>query len=1710
MTQKYPKYFYSKFLLAVVCLVFTVSNLKAQIYRHEFGTTTINTYPYRVAPVTIESHLSGSTWTNNLVPGSWSSGNGSGGTASAIQAVTPTGAVTITLTFNVAPGFAVDVTSFNFWTRKSNSGPANWSMAINSITVGSGLTSGSGANAGATSLPVSNPVTGLTGTVSVVLTLTGGTGGNIRLDDFTLNGRVYSNCNTATVTSFTPATGPDNTVVIITGNGFTGAQAVLFGTTAATYTVISNTQIRAVVPQGAATGPISVRASDGCLSESPATFTVLTPQCASAEIYISELYDEYAGDPGVVEIYNPGANTVTFNGEYTLERFGDFDNLSTPGYNITLLGSVGPGQTHLVRAGGDAFDCLYARTLTYDTYMGGFNGKDAFRLRKNGVLIDHVTTAPIGNSEADRGYTMIRRPNAVAPNINFSASDWISSPTEYCSNLGMHTANPTPGNVPAITSPSNQSVCQGGTATFSTSVATGTGYTYQWKVLNSSGNWVNVTNGTNYAGATTATFTVSNIPASFDQNQYYCEITSTTCTLYSDAALLTTGATLTAPVVTPTDPTCTTLGSIVITAPTGAGLTYSIDGTNYVSTTTFTVGAGTYSITAKNAAGCISPVTTQLINPAAAAPVAPTVTPTQPTCTNAQGSIVITAPTGTGLTYSIDGTNYVATTTFSVGPGSYNVTVKNASGCISPATVQVINAAPSAPVAPTVTPTQPTCTNAQGSIVITAPTGTGLTYSIDGTNYVATTTFNVGIPGSYNVTVKNTAGCISPATVQVINAVPSAPAAPTVTPTQPTCTNAQGSIVITAPTGTGLTYSIDGTNYVATTTFNVGIPGSYNVTVKNAAGCISPATVQVINAAPPGPVAPTVTPTQPTCTNAQGSIVITAPTGAGLTYSLDGTNYVATTTFSVGPGSYSVTVKNAAGCISAATVQVINAVPSAPAAPTVTPTQPTCTNTQGSIVITAPTGAGLTYSIDGTNYVATTTFSVGTGSYNVTVKNAAGCISAATIQVINAAPTAPVAPTLIPTDPTCTTQGTIVITAPTGTGLTYSIDGINYVTATTFNVGSGTYNVTVKNAAGCISPATVQVINTAPAGPAAPLVTVTQPTCVVATGSLVITGPSGTGFTYSIDGINYSSAMSYGPLSAGRYTITVKNAAGCISPVKVEVINAQPVTPVAPTVMPTNPACGEATGKIVITAPLGAGYTYSIDGTNYLSTTTFNVVPGTYNITAKSAGGCISPVTVQIIDAAPTAPATPSIVTTQPDCTTLGTIVITAPVGAGITYSIDGIIYDATTTYSNLPPGNYTIRIKNAGGCISSITQRINAQPATPVAPRYTVTQPTCADPVGKITITSPYGAGYTYSLDDITYQTGITFTGLGAGTYTVYVKNAAGCKASAGPVVIDPAPAPAPSPGTITGNTTVCIDDTLQLTPSVAGGVWSVVSTANATIDANGLLTPKRAGTVTVVYTVGTVCTADVRTTITIYALPRPVIKDIYLCVDNVTGVPIPKVLQSNLNNTDYTFVWEKDGNALPHTTASILVMEEGEYLVTATHKISGCETTATGRVGLSSIALATAEVGVDFSRNQVIKINVTGGSGSYEYSLDGGAYQDDAYFTGIYDGEHTIRVNDVNGCGYIELTVFALNYPRFFSANSDGHRDTWNIKGLESQYNALIFIYDRYGKLITSIRPAGQGWDGTLNGYPLPATDYWFSVLYDSSTGTRKEFKAHFSLLR
>lgn len=140
--------------------------------------------------------------------------------------------------------------------------------------------------------------------------------------------------------------------------------------------------------------------------------------------------------------------------------------------------------------------------------------------------------------------------------------------------------------------------------------------------------------------------------------------------------------------------------------------------------------------------------------------------------------------------------------------------------------------------------------------------------------------------------------------------------------------------------------------------------------------------------------------------------------------------------------------------------------------------------------------------------------------------------------------------------------------------------------------------------------------------------------------------------------------------------------------------------------------------------------------------------------------------------------------------------------------------------------------------------------------------------------------------------------------------------------------------------------------------------------------------------------------------------------------------------------------------------------------------------------------------------------GDGSYEYAINGGEFQDESIFMDIPPGVNTLVINDKNGCGTTEPIPFLIvGYPKFFTPNGDGIHDAWNILGIETLTDPVVFIFDRYGKLLKQLDASTIGWDGTFNGRPLPSSDYWFRLEYardENGVLVANTLRNHFSLVR
>ncbi len=194
--------------------------------------------------------------------------------------------------------------------------------------------------------------------------------------------------------------------------------------------------------------------------------------------------------------------------------------------------------------------------------------------------------------------------------------------------------------------------------------------------------------------------------------------------------------------------------------------------------------------------------------------------------------------------------------------------------------------------------------------------------------------------------------------------------------------------------------------------------------------------------------------------------------------------------------------------------------------------------------------------------------------------------------------------------------------------------------------------------------------------------------------------------------------------------------------------------------------------------------------------------------------------------------------------------------------------------------------------------------------------------------------------------------------------------------------------------------------------------------------------------------------------------------------------------------------------TTPTIVVSETGTYTVTVSNEYDNltCTSTQTFTVISSDVAVIDDVEIEDWTYyDNSITVSASG-IGNYVYSIDGVTYQNNNTFLNLEPGEYTVYVMDLNGCGIVTETIFILNYPKFFTPNNDGENDVWHIQYADFEPGILINIFDRYGKFIINLDYNDPGWDGTLNGFPMPTNDYWFTVTRASGI----IHKGHFTLKR
>lgn len=536
-----------------------------------------------------------------------------------------------------------------------------------------------------------------------------------------------------------------------------------------------------------------------------------------------------------------------------------------------------------------------------------------------------------------------------------------------------------------------------------------------------------------------------------------------------------------------------------------------------------------------------------------------------------------------------------------------------------------------------------------------------------------------------------------------------------------------------------------------------------------------------------------------------------------------------------------------------------------------------------------------------------------------------------------------------------------------------------------------------------------------------------------ADGQIKATGTQGgIPYQFSIDGgANYFPTGTFNNLGPGLYSIQIQDRNGCSD--TLSNISISEPTPISFSLSVTDAQCfNSATGKIQITSVTGGvsggvGYSFSINGGAFGNPpgNTFSTLAASgYTITVKDGNACTA--SQPALVGQPTE-LKGSSHQTNVSCNGKNDGSVTAK-GIGGTppyqYSIDGLHFQADSTFNVLLAGHYTIFVRDATNVCQLPLPIDIAEPATLNLNLTTKQDVSCfGELTGKLQVTASGGtAPYQYSIDGgSTFQfpsSGIFDNLPGGVLYHMFVKDANSC--------------------------TAVLDVTINQPAAFAGIILTPIKNVSCNGAATGSFTASGSGGSGLYsYSLDGAPFSAVQTFSGLAAGHYTVkVKDANGCQTSAIAVDItePPLLSANIDtqtnvlcngfSTGGVVVKAAGGvspyqfnlNGVINATGSFTNLAQGHYFVQVKDN-NGCDVAAPGveviiiEPGALSMSTTVNATNCKSDPTGQVKVDVSGGTAPYLYSIDGATFVPGALplshtFTGLATGNYLVRVFDGNGC--------------------------------------------------------------------------------------------------
>ncbi|MCC6283562.1 MAG: proprotein convertase P-domain-containing protein [Saprospiraceae bacterium] len=853
----------------------------------------------------------------------------------------------------------------------------------------------------------------------------------------------------------------------------------------------------------------------------------------------------------------------------------------------------------------------------------------------------------------------------------------------------------------------------------------------------------------------------------------------------------------------------------------GGTFPYQYDWDNSANTPDATgFSAGLHFVTVTDAANCISTTSIEVFEPSQL--VIDSVASRSVSCFGGNNGTASVFPLGGTSPYNylwID--NQDTPKALNLSANTYAVTVSDANGCSTAASVTV--ASPDELQITFINVAGEKCAeDCKGTATVQVDGGTApYAYQWADANLPDSALVENLCPGQYILTVEDDRGCTLTDKVDINAAIPIDIHFDLA---DPSCAGFQDGTIETTVSGGSQPYQYVWSSGTTSTADLLNLTcGQYVLTLTDAAGCIRTDTTSL--ECPLSIEVSSISTKDVNCFGgADGVITVQAQGGNGtLHYQWNDpnaqTNAIAN---NLAIGNYTVTVTDDNGCN--ITASAVVAQPNILLA-SASKTDVTCFNGSDGSATANPVGGVGPYSfewdVSQTEQVAV---DLPAGMYLVTVTDNHGCTvtTSATLQQ----PATAVQVSTTQTQTACYDQsnGVALASASGGNGAPFTFNwSNNQNTPAANNLPVGNYTVTASDSKGCTS---VQNINIQQFDSISANVIFVEPTCNGyldgrAAVNLVHGGAGGSiiaNYIYQWSKPNAPNSVSIDGLQGDKtYTLTVTDQQGC-SGVFAFTVN-QPPAIVVTTAHEDVSCFGFSDGSARVENVQGDNPVSSYSWSNNFTGVQINNVPiGAYTVTVVDSQGCTGSSSLTV-----TQPERLSVefVTKPLLCSADANAEIAALVDGGTPqYNLQWSNGNAVSSITNLGPGVYTLQITDLNGCILTDSASIIRPDDLVVDVR--TTDPRCFEAQnGHIDLSVTGGKlPYRYNIDGGEFGGSPNFIGLGAGVYSIQVRDANNCITT----LTDSLDQPLQLSVSLGMDSSLILGDSLMLLPDVSNAVGTLI----------------------------------------------------------------------------------------------------------------------------------------------------------------------------------------------------------------------------------------------------------------------------------------------